>query len=47
MIVKERKRDDEDRDTAAERRNTTVVVSNLLNKARKLIDRASKGEFVT
>ena len=47
LIVEERKRDDEDRDTAAERRNTTVVVSNLLNKARKLIDRASKGEFVT
>ena len=47
MIVKERKRDDEDRDIAAERSNTTVVVSNLLNKARKLIDRASKGEFAT
>ena len=47
LIVKERKKKDEDRDTAAERRNTTVVVSNLLNKARKLINRASKGEFVT
>ena len=47
LIVKERKRDDEDRDTAAERRNTTVVVSNLLYRASNLIDGASKGEFVT
>ena len=47
LVVKERKRKDEDRDTAAERRNTTVVVSNLLYRARNLIDGASKGEFVT
>ena len=45
LVVKERKRKDEDRDTAAERRNTTVVVSNLLNRARKLIDGTSKGKF--
>jgi hypothetical protein len=45
LVVKERKRNDEDRDTAAERRNTTVVVSNLLNRARKLIGSAGVGTF--
>ena len=45
LIVKERKRDDEDRDTAAERRNTTVVVSNLLNRTRKLIGSVGVGTF--
>ena len=47
LVVKERKRDDIDRDAAAERRSTTIVVLNHLNKARKLIERVSKGEFVT
>ena len=47
LVVKERNRDDIDRDAAAERRSTTIVVSNLINRARKLIDAASKGEFVT
>ena len=45
LVVKERKRDDIDRDAAAERRSTTIVVSNHLNKAKKLIDTASIGEF--
>ena len=45
MVFKERKKYDEDRDTAAERRNTTIVVSNLLNIARKLIDGTSSCEF--
>ena len=45
LVVKERKRNDEDRDTAAERRNTAVVVSNLLNRARKLIGSAGVGTF--
>ena len=45
LVVKERKRKDEDRDTAAERRNTTIVVSNHLNKARKLIEGTRDGIF--
>ena len=45
LVLKERKKYDEDRDTAAERRNTTIVVSNLLNIARKLIDGTSNGKF--
>ncbi len=45
LVVKERKRNDEDRDTAAERRNTAVVVSNLLNRAGKLIGSAGVGTF--
>ena len=45
LVVKERKRKDEDRDTAAERRNTTVVVSNLLNRARKIIINTGLGQL--
>ena len=45
LVVKERKSKDEDRDTAAERRNTTVVVSNLLNRARKLIINTGLGQL--
>ena len=45
LVVKERKRKDEDRDTAAERRNTTIVVSNHLNKAKKMIEKAVVGSF--
>ena len=35
-----------DRDAAAERRSTTIVVSNHLNKAKKLIDATGIGKFV-
>ena len=45
LVVKERKRDDIDRDVAAEKRSTTIVVSNHLNKARKLIVKAGLGCF--
>ena len=45
LVVKERKRDDIDRDVAAEKRSTTIVVSNHLNKARKLIVKAGVGIF--
>ena len=45
--MKERKKDDIDSDAAAERRWTTIVVSKLLNRAKKLIDGTSRGEFVT
>ena len=47
LVVKERKKYDEDRDTAAEKRNTSVVVSNSMNRARKLIDGTSSGKFAT
>ena len=45
LVVKERKRDDIDRDVAAEKRSTTILVSNHLNKARKLIVKAEMGIF--
>ena len=47
LVVKERKKDDIDRDAAAEKRSTTIVVSNLLNRARKLINATNSGQFVT
>ena len=45
--MKERKRDDIDRDAAAEKRSTTIVVSNLLNRAKKLMDATDIGKFIT